>query len=111
RGEGWMLREELGGDAVHLFGFRRDIALRIDVAMEGATGRQVIEQLDAGDLDDTMSLGRLQPGGFGVEDDLAHRLQCVVRESRAQAASCRSSRTMRFNRRKVRARPRPLGTT
>src|SRR6185503_3216775 len=42
------------------------------VAVKLAAGLAAIDQLDAADLDDAMSLLRLQPRGFGVEDDLAH---------------------------------------
>src|SRR6185312_10782407 len=106
RGERRMLRQELGGEAVHFFRFGRDVALRIDIAMEGAPGRQMVEQLDAGDLDDAVSLRRLEPGGFRIKDDLAHAVQCAARESTAQAASRRSSRTICLSLRWVRARPR-----
>ena len=68
---GW-LGEELGGDAVHRERFLRHVALGIDVAVEFAPGRDVVHQLDAGDLDDAMPVIRVEPGGFGVEHDLAH---------------------------------------
>jgi hypothetical protein len=31
-----------------------------------------MQQLHAADFDDAMAFRGLQPGGFGVEDDLAH---------------------------------------
>ena len=79
RREGRMLREEFGGEAVHLFRLGRDVALGIDVAMEGAPGRQVIEQLDAGDFDDAVAVRRIETGGFRIENDLAHDVQCAAR--------------------------------
>jgi hypothetical protein len=36
----------------------------------------VVEQLDRADLDDPMAVVRLQPGGLGVEDDLAQGASC-----------------------------------
>jgi hypothetical protein len=32
----------------------------------------VIHKLDAADLDDAMAVGRLEAGGFGIENDFAH---------------------------------------
>jgi hypothetical protein len=47
-------------------------ALRVDVEMHRAAGREAIDQLDAAELDDAVLAG-VEAGGFGVEDDLAHR--------------------------------------
>src|SRR5204863_938824 len=47
-------------------------AVRIDIAVEFPPGRDVVHQLDAGDLNDAMPLIRVEPGRFGVYDDLAH---------------------------------------
>src|SRR5690606_22130120 len=48
-------------------------AHRIDVGMKGATGREPVQKLDAADLDDAI-LARVEPGGFSIEDNLAHRI-------------------------------------
>ena len=48
-------------------------ALRIDVDVEDAAGRETVDQLDAADLDDAVLAG-IEAGGFRVEDDLAHRI-------------------------------------
>ena len=59
-------------------------ALRIDVAVEDAAGREAVDQLDAADLDDAV-LARIEAGGFGVEDDLAHRITPRLRHDMPQA--------------------------
>ena len=78
--------DELGGDldearlaaqvvarhAVH-FGRRDvDVALRIEAVMAVAPGESPVDDLDGGDLDDPMTLLRIEAGGFGVEEELAH---------------------------------------
>ena len=41
--------------------------------MEGAAGRETIDQLDAAKLDDAV-IAEIEAGGFRIEDDLAHRI-------------------------------------
>lgn len=67
------LPDQLGGaDAVHRLGFGIDgAALRVDEFMEGAAGREPVDQLDAAKLDDAILAG-VEAGGFCIEDDLAH---------------------------------------
>ena len=72
-GEHRLVLQERGGQAVHLERLGRHVALGIDVAVEHAAGRDVVEQLDRADLDHPMAVGRLQPGGLGIDHDLAHR--------------------------------------
>jgi hypothetical protein len=40
--------------------------------VEGAAGRDVIDELDGGDLDEAIAFPRVEPGGLGIENDLAH---------------------------------------
>jgi hypothetical protein len=42
--------------------------------MKFAAGRDVVNKLDAGDLDDAMAFGWIQAGRFGVEHDFAQLL-------------------------------------
>ena len=80
--EARLLREERVGDAVHILRGAIDRPVRAQVAVKAPAGLAAIDQLDAADLDDAMSLLRLQPRGFGVEttcrmarsDRRAHRL-------------------------------------
>ena len=72
-GEHRMFRQELGRQAVHGLRFARHVALGIDVALERAAGRQVIDQLDAGDLDEAVAGVGIEAGRFGIENDLARR--------------------------------------
>ena len=76
RGEERLVGEEPVVEAVHPGRLDRHRPLGIEVAVEGLAGRDVVEQLDAADLDDPVAVGRVEAGGFGVEDDLAH-----IRES------------------------------
>ena len=85
-GEARLLREELVGDAVHLQRGDVDLAVGSQVAMKRATGAASDDDLDAADLDDAMTLLRLEPGGFGVEDDLAHASRRPVSRGRLRAA-------------------------
>ena len=67
------LAVELGArDAVHGERALVDVALGIQIAMEGAPARAAVDELDAADLDDAMIELGLEAGGFRVEDDLAH---------------------------------------
>src|SRR5215475_14958271 len=54
-------------------GFRRHVAVRVEIAVEHAASRKPIHQLDAADLDHAMALQRVKPGRLGVEHNLAHR--------------------------------------
>src|SRR3954470_14581913 len=72
-GEQRLAGEELGGEAMHREGFRRHLALGIEVAMKGLAGRHAIEDLDAADLDQPVAPQRVEAGGFGIENDFAHR--------------------------------------
>ena len=58
----------------------------IDVDVEGAAGREAVDQLDAADLDDAV-LARIEAGGFGVEDDLAHRISSLRRTMAATGSA------------------------
>jgi hypothetical protein len=77
RGERRMRRQELGREPVHRIGVLRHIALGIDVAMEDAAGRHVIDELDAADLDDAMPVIGIESRRLGVEHDLAHAVSVL----------------------------------
>jgi hypothetical protein len=57
---------------VHGKRFRGDVALGIEVAMKGLTARDAVDQFDAADLDEPVSLDRIEACGFGIKDDFAH---------------------------------------
>src|SRR5881227_3708166 len=71
--EARLLLEKLGRQAVHRKGLGRHVALGIDVTVEGRAGGNAVEQLDAADLDQPMTLVRIEAGGLGVEHDFAHQ--------------------------------------
>src|SRR4029077_8613824 len=87
---------------------RRDIALRVDIAVQPAAGRHVVDQLKRGDLDDPMSVLRVEPGGFGVDHTLAHDL--LSRCNRG-ISPCRSVLTIAFSRRNATLRPSGVAPT
>jgi hypothetical protein len=64
--------EELVGDAVHRQRARVHFPIRSQVTMPVTTGRPAVNEFHAADLDDAMSFRELEPGRFGVKDDLAH---------------------------------------
>src|SRR5688572_8467917 len=71
-GECGLRREELVGDSVDREGPRLYLAVRPQVAMPVLSGRTPVPELDTADLDDAVTLGDFESGGFSVEDDLAH---------------------------------------
>ena len=68
-----LVGEELAGKAVHRERFGRHVALWIEVAVKGLAGRHAVENLDAADLDQPVAPQRVEAGGFGIENDFAHR--------------------------------------
>src|SRR6516225_7046326 len=64
---------EIGArDTVHRDRPVVDLAFGVQVAMEGATARPAVDELDAADLDDAVIELGLESRGLGVEYDLAH---------------------------------------
>ena len=57
---------------MHRFGLERHVAVGIEISVEVAAGLDPVEHLDAADLDHPVAAGRIEPGGFGVEDDFPH---------------------------------------
>ena len=72
RGKRRMLGEEFGVEPMYRHGVRRDIALGVDVTMQLAAGRDVVDQFETGDLDDPVARLWIKSGGFGIDHDLAH---------------------------------------
>ena len=60
--------------------------LGVEIGVEAAAGRDVVDELDGADLDDTIAGKRFEPGGFCVEDDFAHDLPASVA---ARACRCK----------------------
>ncbi len=72
-GEQRLVLEELDRQAVNLEGLFRHVAFRIEVAVKRLAGRKPIDELDAADFDHAIALEGIKAGGFGIEDNLAHR--------------------------------------
>ena len=67
-----LVGQESLADAVHGEGFLGHVALRVDVLVIGAAGRDVVEQFHRADFHDPVAVVRAEPGGFGVHNDLTH---------------------------------------
>ena len=68
-----LVREELAGKTVHGECFRRHVALWIEEPMKSLAGRHAIENLDTADFHQPIAAQRVEPGGFGIENDFAHQ--------------------------------------
>src|SRR3546814_10563696 len=95
---------------------RRHVAFRIEVFAEGASRWHMVQQFQGGDLDDAVAGGRIEAGGFGVENDLAHHTSLFRAAPGRQALRRRSppvrnSLTMPASWRKLCRLPRPVCTT
>jgi hypothetical protein len=56
--------------------------------VKGYPGGHAIEDFDAADLDQPIAAQRIKAGGFGIENDFAHRCSAVKkRRIRAAAAA------------------------
>ena len=64
--------EVVAADAVYPLRPLVDVALGIEEPVVLAPGQAAVNEFDAADLDDAMSLRGGQAGRFGVEDDLSH---------------------------------------
>ena len=64
--------QKLGGKSVDCESLGRHIAFGIEIDVEGRSGRYPVEQLNAPELDETMPLGRIKAGSFGIENNFAH---------------------------------------
>ena len=63
---------------VYGLGLLRHVALRVDVDMECAAGRQVIEKFERADFNDAVAVCRVKPGGFSIEYDFAQHAHCLA---------------------------------
>ena len=70
-GEGRVVAQEGGAQPVHAERLLGHVALGIEVAVEGAAGRQMVDQLQGRHLHQAVALLRVEAGGLGVQDDLA----------------------------------------
>ena len=68
--EAWLVLQVGGADAMHLLGVRIDGTVRLDILVEFTPRGHVVDDLDAGDLDDPVTGPGIQPRGFGVEYDV-----------------------------------------
>src|SRR5690606_20136950 len=64
--------QELDRQAVHRLGLGRHVAFGMEIGVKGPARLAAIDQLDASDLDQSMSRSGVEPRGFRIEDYLAH---------------------------------------
>ncbi len=74
-GELGLVGQELDRHPVHRLGARLDVAFGVDVAMEGAPRGDEVVEFHTGQLDQPVARTEVEPGGLGVEDDLARHGQ------------------------------------
>src|SRR5690606_6065685 len=74
-GEARLVGQELQGQPGHFLRARLELAVRVQVGVEGAPGRAPLQQFHAADFDHPVALLPFQAGGFGVEDDLPVRFR------------------------------------
>ena len=66
--------QELRRQAMHAERLFRHIAFRVDIAMERASGRNIVYNLDTADFHQPMPGQRIKPGCFRIENDFAPAL-------------------------------------
>lgn len=57
---------------MHALRIRRHQTLRIEIALERQARGDVIEQLDASDFDDAVTVRRIEARGFRIDNNLPH---------------------------------------
>ena len=110
RGKGRLFCQKLCGDAMDRESFFGHVAFGIDVSVKFSAGRDVVDELDAGDLDDAMAFAWIQTGRFGVEHDFAQLSSPPFAEEsddRFQTAQGQVAARPRWHH-KVRASPFPM---
>ena len=85
--EDGFVGEKLGRQSVHRDRLLGDVALRVDIDVERAAGRHVVEELDGADLDDPVAGIGIEAGRLGVEHDFTH----VLSLPSARASNVRTS--------------------
>src|SRR3954471_13033398 len=81
-----LVRQEDGRKAVHHLGLERHVAIGIEIGVKMAPRLDAGINLDTADLAHAIAPARIQAGGLGVENDLAHgwiyRLPAIPRQAR-----------------------------
>src|SRR5262249_15090964 len=72
-GEQRLVLEELGRETVNLERRARHLALGIDVTMKALAGGNLVVELDAADLDQSIALVGIEASRFGIQHDFPHR--------------------------------------
>ena len=71
-GKSRLVGQEDRAQTVNRLGLARHRPLGIEISVEVAASLDAVEDLDAADLDHAVAAGRVEPGGFGIEDDFPH---------------------------------------
>src|SRR5262249_23699375 len=72
-----LVGQEFRRQPMHALRFDGNIALGIEVELQGAAGGKMIHQLDTADFHDPVPVARFEPRSFGVENDLTHQASPV----------------------------------
>ena len=73
--------QEFRGKSVDCESLGRHVAIRIKIGVKCCPGWYPIEQFDAPDFDQAVSLAGIDAGRFGVEDDFPHAAISLATES------------------------------
>ena len=87
-----LVFQKTGAQTVHRLGFFRHVALGIDIDMKRLAAGQAIDQLETTYFDDAVAIGRVQPGGFRIKDNLTHWIfiLLLVLNARLARGICRT---------------------
>jgi len=72
-GKARLVGEELLRDAVDPERALVYLALRVEVAVKAPLAHAPVDELHAADLDDAIAQPRVEPGRFGIQNDLSRR--------------------------------------
>ena len=76
-GKARFVPQKLGGQAVHRKSLLRHVALGSKIMMKDLPAGNPVDELDTADLDQAVTLKRIETGGLGVEHDFTHCLAWI----------------------------------
>lgn len=68
-----FIAQKFARDAMHFYRTGIDFAVRLQILMKVISAQPAIDQFDATNFNDAMTVGGFEPGGFCVKNNLSHR--------------------------------------
>ena len=93
--ESRLAGKEGGGQAVNALGLGRHVAIRVEIGVEGAARFDPADHFDAADFHHAVPGLGIEPGGFGIENDLTHFRDYPLIIRHLQALLCGQSEAIR----------------